>query len=1305
MFAQKLSMTFMNAFWWPTLVWLCLLSAIVARDGEQICNSITIMNSGERLASLKNCTVIKGHLQIILMDNTKPEDFEDTYPLREITEYMVVYRVTGLINLGRMFPNLSLIRGIHTSTFPGRSLMIHDNIDIREIGLFRLTNITQGSVIISSNPKLCNAATIDWGQITNGVNSDQNIINNNETGRCPGCHNSSCLEDKCWSQQPGPDSCQYGKLKDCHPLCAGGCHQNHSARHCFACTAYMHGGECIQECPSGFYGHIGSCLTEEECRSLPVYREESTWDDLNFHYMPFEKRCIDECPYGYEVTPDKNNCMVCRKTKNGNCHRNCNSFKINDEMLTKKDEYRLHTNCTTVKSLEIEVKFGSTEDIEHRLEDYVGKVEVILDQLKIIRSYSLTSLNFFKNLYEIRGEKTVKKMALVIRGNENLQKLWTTEDNEPREVKILKGTVSFHYNPKLCMSEIYKFGNLSTLPPFSDIEVSPISNGDQFACTIYNLVVDIIKILPYSIVLRLHKPIEVDDLERFLVYFIEADKWNETIKTTECEDCNWKIEDISVKKTDKNNEPEQYHVITNLEPNTEYIYYVKTYTISSKTSMSKIFRSRTLPSKPSTPENFSAKPLSSSQVELKWKPPSHPYGKLVKYVIRGFYLHDNPVVLEERSYCQNQTFLGDGLPYKSASITKPLLVNQYCEEQCEPQKNIVNNLCNSLQHSLDINLIPLNSRKSVLESCSNFIDVFVEAKCMSMQTKDDLYFQNNINKNCTQTWSIGGESNKNFKTGVSRDYIIYELDENYTSFNISGLRHYSQYVMTILVCREITKLEKLSTAPQDPCSQETLLFFRTLKNNQADVIDDLKVKSEEYNHTINISWEVPTLINSVIHSFHLDYKYKDAIIFESVCITMKEYITAGRSYVIRHLLPGEYHFRIRAVSLAGEGPYTELHTFYISSFNTQDYLNLIVIILICSCLLVWLVSIIIRRYFRRKLARQINNIEVTEDQIYVSVYVQDEWEVPRENVVINKLINRGMFGTVHEGILMPNNVPCAIKSMTRPNFTRYYMEFMKEAAIMKNFSEGYFIVKLLGVVTKSGPPLLVMELMSRGDLKSVLVKCKEFNEPPPPTMYRVVHMAAQIADGMAFLEHHKYIHRDLAARNCMVTNDMTVKIGDFGMSRQIYKGDLYYRVSGCDLPVRWVAPEGLAKGIFVSQSDVWSYGIVIWEIMTLGDQPYTDKTNSQVVDYVLRGNVLNLPIFCPDILANITKSCWNWRPNQRPTFTKIIKTLDVYLDDEFRSHSFVHNLSKSVNQKPMAPLKNNVANEKVNEKSDDTVAE
>jgi len=169
----------------------------------------------------------------------------------------------------------------------------------------------------------------------------------------------------------------------------------------------------------------------------------------------------------------------------------------------------------------------------------------------------------------------------------------------------------------------------------------------------------------------------------------------------------------------------------------------------------------------------------------------------------------------------------------------------------------------------------------------------------------------------------------------------------------------------------------------------------------------------------------------------------------------------------------------------------------------------------------------------------------------------------------------------------------------------------------------------------------------------------------------MIRMAAQIADGMAFLEYNKFIHRDLAARNCMVADDMTVKVGDFGMSRQVYNCDYYRKGDKGEMPVRWMAPESLGEGIFTSQSDVWSYGVVIWEIMMLGAQPYSDMGNNEVMAHVLDGNLLNLPICCPDVLSGIARPCWNWSASQRPRFLKIVETLDAYLDDNFRLGLFL----------------------------------
>ncbi|XP_050431861.1 insulin-like peptide receptor [Adelges cooleyi] len=1279
----------MNAWSAALLLWSLSAAAMAPPHyEEQVCGSLEMRNSASRLRSLQNCTVVDGHVQIVLLDATKADDFGTFPALREITQYLLVYRVSGLLSLGKLFPNLMLIRGsYHNSEFPGQTLMVHDNADLKEIGLYNLTNITQGSVIITKNPNLCHATTIDWGQITNGVSNDDNIISGNDVqDHCTGCSETGCAEGKCWSHKPQVH-CQHGKLKDCHPLCAGGCYQPHSSKHCYVCAAYVHNGDCIRDCPPGLYGHIRTCLTEEQCRRyMLVDTEESTNSKT---YIPLKGLCLAECPYGFEYYSDqfnKSNCRPCMRTAAGSCLRDCKAFRITEDMILGKSQtYRSYINCTTVDSLDIEIKYGTSEVVERRLEEIVGKVEVILAQLKITRSYSLNSLNFLRNLREIRGQTTGNNVSLVVHGNKNLKELWSWDQRfYKKNLTILNGSVSFHYNPKLCYNVIREFGDTVKLPAFTDIEVSSASNGDQYACYVTELKVDTVKINSQSIILRMHRVQDTDQLERFLVYFIEASKWNEREETNECEDNSWKIDDISSKRS--YNETYIDHVITSLEPNTEYYYYVKTYTIASKTSKSSLFRNKTLPSKPSAPQNFTALTISSSQVELSWKPPSHPHGKLVKYTIKGFLLKDDRAILDQRDYCVNKT---KGENDNKDSLYRPQTVNNKPPDvfeqpacQCESQKPVANynnnnDVCSMFEHGLTTDINVLNGRKNLFETCSNFLNVFIDAKCFALQYMDETEFPNDANKNCKEEWSISNALRNETQKDNSLVHFAYDLDENVTSYQLDGLSHYSQYILSIMVCREIVDQERGETDESDSCSHETLLSFRTEKNIKADVIDDSSVQHAVSNRTVTISWREPQLVNSIVHSFLLEYTRINPADEQSAtmtCITMKEFERGGKSYALRNLSPGDYQFKIRAQSLAGQGPATGYKQFVIEDESIFSmYVVLIVVIFLTLALA--FVTFLLRTYFNQKLLQRNSLYNLANNPGYVGIYVEDEWELVRENVQIVKVLGRGTFGTVHEGILLPQNEPCAVKSVSKTNFLKYHAEFLNEASIMKKFSEAYHIVKLLGVVTKSYPPLLVMELMGRGDLKSVLVSSRDNGDPPPPSRYTTIRMAAQIADGMAFLEYNKFIHRDLAARNCMVATDLTVKIGDFGMSRQIFAGNYYRKGNKGEMPIRWMAPESMAEGLFTSQSDVWSYGVVLWEMLTLGEQPYKGKSNNDVMAYVLDGNMLDLPIFCPDVLAGIMKSCWSWTSVQRPRFLQIIETLDAFLDKDFKKVSFYHNRS------------------------------
>lgn len=231
---------------------------------------------------------------------------------------------------------------------------------------------------------------------------------------------------------------------------------------------------------------------------------------------------------------------------------------------------------------------------------------------------------------------------------------------------------------------------------------------------------------------------------------------------------------------------------------------------------------------------------------------------------------------------------------------------------------------------------------------------------------------------------------------------------------------------------------------------------------------------------------------------------------------------------------------------------------------------------------------------------------------------------------------------------------------------------------MKAFNTTH-VVQLLGVVSQGQPTLVVMELMANGDLKSYLRShrpdAESYNpssSKQPPTLKRSLQMAIEIADGMAYLAAKKFVHRDLAARNCMVADDLTVKIGDFGMTRDIYETDYYRKGTKGLLPVRWMAPESLKDGVFTSSSDAWSYGVVLWEMTTLASQPYQGLSNDQVLRYVIDGGIMERPENCPDKLYNLMRLCWQHKPSLRPPFLELEGMLLEDASPTFKNVSFYH---------------------------------
>ncbi|KAL7046554.1 hypothetical protein ACKWTF_002640 [Chironomus riparius] len=264
---------------------------------------------------------------------------------------------------------------------------------------------------------------------------------------------------------------------------------------------------------------------------------------------------------------------------------------------------------------------------------------------------------------------------------------------------------------------------------------------------------------------------------------------------------------------------------------------------------------------------------------------------------------------------------------------------------------------------------------------------------------------------------------------------------------------------------------------------------------------------------------------------------------------------------------------------------------------------------------------------------------------------RDQWEIDRSSLRFVKKLGSGQFGDVWEG-LWNNTTPVAIKTL-KPN-TMDPKDFLAEAQIMKKLRHSK-LIQLYAVCTLEEPIYIITELMKHGSLLEYL-QGKGRNLKLP----QLIDMAAQIAAGMAYLESQNYIHRDLAARNVLVGDNNLVKLADFGLARLI-KEDEYEARVGARFPIKWTAPEAANYSRFSIKSDVWSFGILLTELVTYGRLPYPGMTNAEVLTQVEHGYRMPMPPNCTPALYEIMLECWHKDPMRRPTF----ETLQWKLEDFF----------------------------------------
>ncbi|XP_053499855.1 ephrin type-A receptor 7 isoform X3 [Ictalurus furcatus] len=523
-------------------------------------------------------------------------------------------------------------------------------------------------------------------------------------------------------------------------------------------------------------------------------------------------------------------------------------------------------------------------------------------------------------------------------------------------------------------------------------------------------------------------------------------------------------------------------------------------------------------------------------------------------------------------------------------------------------------------------------------------------------------------------------------------YTPQQIGLTETSVTISELLPHANYTFEVEAVNGVSDLSRT----QRLFAAVSIATSQAAPSQVSEVI-----KERVLEHSVQLSWQEPEHPNGVITEYEIKYYEKDQK--DRIYSTVKSKSTSA---TVNNLKPSTaYVFQIRAFTSAGYGifgPRLEVTTKDESSGSAtivsseQNPVIIIAVVAVAgTIILVFMVFgfIIGRRHCGYSKADQEGDEELyfqfkfpgTKTYIDPETYEdpnravhQFAKELDASCIKIERVIGAGEFGEVCSGRLkLPGkrDVPVAIKTLKVGYTEKQRRDFLCEASIMGQFDHPN-VVHLEGVVTRGKPVMIVIEYMENGALDAFLRK-----HDGQFTVIQLVGMLRGIAAGMRYLSDMGYVHRDLAARNILVNSNLVCKVSDFGLSRVIDDDpeavytttgkmqavmnvmftpatDLHFTEQGGKIPVRWTAMEAIQYRKFTSASDAWSYGIVMWEVMSYGERPYWDMSNQDVIKAIEEGYRLPAPMDCPPGLHQLMLDCWQKERADRPKFDQIVAILD-----------------------------------------------
>ncbi|XP_069131795.1 proto-oncogene tyrosine-protein kinase ROS-like isoform X3 [Argopecten irradians] len=717
--------------------------------------------------------------------------------------------------------------------------------------------------------------------------------------------------------------------------------------------------------------------------------------------------------------------------------------------------------------------------------------------------------------------------------------------------------------------------------------------------------------------------------------------------------------------------------VSPLEAYMEYVvhgavsnYYTEN--LDSVLSEPHVFRTKVGVPSPAT--SVTIKVLTFNKMSVKWSPPLHVNGPLeeVTYKVKW------SVMTKEGQTQEMEMTPAIELP---TSITRVPIHNVTLTDLLP-------------NHQYKVKILASNKERLVYSETA-------EVKAKTFEGLSDIKLESKSEDTLNVSWDIPGDESVYAVT-----FIHYQIEEgslmkrsqtqfptkakNYTQcrHSIRHLQPYTQYSIKLKLV--LTSLQRVDWPDDDR------FVFRT---NASTPLEPLPPEVQRLkSHVYVVVWQEPKVNGESISHYLLQYRQTDSDTWEQAYngtelrwVVDKEVTPPGHDYV----------FRVKATNEIGWGPPSNASaTFtFIEALVKTDNTIILAIGLPVGLILIGIVILIAYCYVRWKrqdlqkkrpqfvaVARGPDVELATLRELPHTAYQQsntlyaisliptdsDIASLPhfrRDQLMLTKFLGSGAFGEVFEGVAKnilsdtSGETKVAVKTLRKSASDHEKEEFLKEAVLMSNFKHEH-ILSLLGVCLDNDPEFIILELMEGGDLLSFLRACR-----PSTTnaafmcITDLVKICVHVARGCKYLEEMHFVHRDLAARNCLVSSktpaEMVVKIGDFGLARDIYKNDYYRKEGEGLLPVRWMSPEALVDGVFTTQSDIWAFGILIWEVMTFGRQPYPARTNIEVLHFVRSGGQLEQPEGCPEELFQMMRSCWV-EAEDRPSFSAILQQLEEF---------------------------------------------